>query len=84
VKDEQEEDLLNVLIPTTRYDSPLIVKRVTQFYRVRLAQQEGIELNPMASQSQPEAGSSHPTRRARHREAQSSSGQSCEAKANVA
>jgi hypothetical protein len=29
VKDEQEEDLLDVPIPTTRYDNSLIVERVT-------------------------------------------------------
>ncbi|KAJ8587755.1 hypothetical protein M405DRAFT_842973 [Rhizopogon salebrosus TDB-379] len=46
---------LNVPIPTTR---------------VRLAQQEYIELTPMASQSQSEAGPSCTARGARHREAQ--------------
>ncbi|KAJ8597655.1 hypothetical protein M405DRAFT_803388 [Rhizopogon salebrosus TDB-379] len=45
--DGQDEDLLNVPIPTT--------------IRVQSAHQEGIELTPMASQSQPEAGSSHLT-----------------------
>jgi hypothetical protein len=55
-----------------------------QFCRVRLAQQGDIESNSMASQSQPEAGPSRPARGARHREAQSSSGQSCEARAHVA
>jgi hypothetical protein len=29
VKEEEEEDRLDVPIPTTRYDNPLIVKRVT-------------------------------------------------------
>ena len=43
-----------------------------QFCRVRLAQQEDIELTPMASQSQPEAGPSCFARGARHRQAQSS------------
>jgi hypothetical protein len=55
-----------------------------QFCRVLLAQQEDIELNSMASQSQPEAGLSRPAKGAPHREAQSSSGQSCEARAHVA
>ncbi|KAJ8579480.1 WD40 repeat-like protein [Rhizopogon salebrosus TDB-379] len=57
VKDEQEEDLLDVPIPTTR---------------VRLAQQEDIELTPMASQSQSEAGPSCAARGATHRQTQSS------------
>jgi hypothetical protein len=42
------------------------------FCSVRLAQQEDIELTPMASQSQSEAGPSRPVSGARHREAQSS------------
>jgi len=29
MKDEEEDDRLNIPIPTTRYDSPLILKRVT-------------------------------------------------------
>ena len=64
--------LMFLYLPQGRTVHSLLNGLLMQFCRVRLAQQEYIELTPMASQSQPEEGPSRSARGVRHREAQSS------------